>query len=313
MCDCLPDKSEQLKTITNGKGVQYILDEVYKILGNPLLAHDMEYKLIAHNKDAVNDDPIWNELTTNGTVDLNRLEFYKNETFFDMAAYAEKVTFLPSDRLKYDRIFGKLFTRDQIQVGCVVIHACDKPFENSDIELFEIVCDILNKELSESEYYQNYGQAYMETLVGKLIEDRIDNKLLYTAHIESIYKGLKENIRLAVADISRIDPTFNRLVFFRDLFKRTQPSFKYAMYLNHIVILMSSDSEAFHIKQDLHELYRIFEQNNIYAGISSRFDNLFGLSRYYNEAVDTLKHGLKTNGGQRIFFYDKVMQNISRT
>jgi len=313
MCDYFLDKSEQLKTLENGKGVQYILDEAYKILGNPLLAHDMEYKLFAHNKDAVNDDPIWNELTTNGTVDLNRLEFYKSETFFDMAAYAEKVTFLPSDRLKYDRIFGKLFTRNQIQIGCVVIHACDKPFENSDIELFKIVCDILNKELSESEYYQNYGQAYMETLVGKLIGDRIDSKLLYTAHIESIYTGLKENIRLAVADISESDPTFNRLVIFRDLFKRTEASFKYAIYSNYIVILMNSDSEAFHIKQDLHKLYRIFEQNNIYAGISNRFENLFELSRYYNEAIAALKHGLKTNGSQRIFPYDGAGQNISCT
>jgi len=313
MCDYFLDKSEQLKTLKNGKGVQYILDEAYKILENPLLAHDMEYKLFAHNKDAVNDDPIWNELTTNGTVDLNRLEFYKNETFFDMVAYAEKVTFLPSDRLKYDRIFGKLFTRDQIQIGCVVIHSCDKPFENSDMELFKIVCDTLNKELSESEYYQNYGQAYMETLVGKLIEDRIDSKLLYTAHIESIYTGLKENIRLAVADISESDPTFDRLVFFRDLFKRTQPSCKYAIYSNYIVILMSSDREAFHTKQDLHELYRIFEQNNIYAGISSCFENLFELSRYYNEAIAALKHGSKTNGSQRIFLYDEVMRNLSCT
>ena len=306
MRDYFQDKSEQLKTLENGKGVQYILDAAYKILGNPLLAHDMEYKLIAYNKDAVNDDPIWNELTTKGTVDYKRLEFYKNETFFDMVAYAEKVTFLPSERLKQDRIFGKLFTKDHIQVGCVVIHACYKPFENSDIELMKILCDILNKELDQSEYYQNYGQTYMETLVGKLIEDNLDNKMLYTAHIESIYIGLGVNIRLAVADISQVDPAFNQLVYFRDLFKQTQPSFKYVIYSNHIVILMSSDSKAFNIKQDLHELYKIFEQNNIYAGISSRLENLFGLSRYYSEAVSALKHGLKTKGGQRIFLYDGV-------
>jgi hypothetical protein len=304
MCAYLLDKSERLKAIENGKGVQYICDEAYKILGNPLLVHDMEYKLLAHNKDAVNDDPIWNEFATNGTIDISRLEFYKNETFFDMVAYAEKVTFLPSDRLKHDRIFGKLFTKDQIQVGCVIMLECDKPFENNDMQLFEIVCDILSEELSESEYYRNYAQTYMETLVGKLIEDSLDNKLIdNTALITSIYAGLKGNIRLAVADISQIDPTFNQLVFFRDLFKRTQPSFKYVIYSNYIVILMCSDSEIFHIKHDLHKLYKIFEQNNIHAGISSRLENLFILSKYYNEAVNALKHGLKTNDSQRIFPY----------
>lgn len=313
MCNHSPDKMEQLKNIKNGKGVQYILDEAYKILGNPLLMHDMDYKLIAFNKDAVNDDPIWNEFIKNGTIDFARLNFLKDETFFDMVAYAEKVTFLPSDRLKYERIFGKLFTRDQVQVGAVDIHACNKHFESGDMKLFEIVCDILNKELIDSEYYQNYGQAYMETLIGRLITGSLPNKLLYTAHIASLYIGLEANIRLAVADISQTDSAFNRLAYFRDLFRHAQSSFKYAIYSNYIIILMGSASEAFHMNQGLQKLYEIFGQNNIYAGISGCFENSSDLRKYYDEAVDALNAGLKTNGSRRIFLCDRAGKNTSRT
>lgn len=304
MDDQLSNKIAQIKTIENGKGIQYILDRAYQILGNPLLAHDMDYKLIMHNRGAINDDPIWNEIISNGTVNTTRLKFYKDETFFDMVTYAEKITFLPSDRLKYDRIFGKLFVKGHIQVGCVVIHACDKPFEHGDMELFEMICELLNQELGKNEYYQTYGQAHMETLIAKLIENDFDNKAHYTAHIQSIYIGLKDHVRVAAVDISGVDPTLTRLACFRDLLKQTQPSFKYAVYAKHIVMLMGLDSESIDIKRDLRELYRIFEEDMICVGISSCVENSFDLSKYYKEAVDALEHGLKAGDSQRVFLYD---------
>lgn len=307
MDEHLSDKVRQLKCLKSGKGVQYILDAAYKILGNPLLIHDMDYKLIAYNKNAVNDDPIWNEFVTNGTVDLNRLLFYKDETFFDMAAYAENITFMPSDRLKYDRVYGKLFTNGQIPVGCAAIVACNKPFESSDTELFRIVCDILNAELMDSEYYQNYGQAYMETLIAKLIDDSIEDKKLYAAHIANTYIGLGNHLRLAVVDFSASGIGSSQFAHFRDLCKRILPAYRYIIYSNNIIILMGADRENFRTNHGgLHKLYQLFEQYDMYAGISSRFEKSYELRKYFLEAVDALCFGMETNIRQRIFIYDEV-------
>lgn len=286
------DKMEQIKQIKNGKGVQYILDEAYRILENPILVHDMDYKVIAYTENKVNDDSIWNEFETTGMVGHDRLVFYRDECFFEMAANAKKITFLFSNKLKYDRIFGKLFTKNNIQIGCVCMVACYKPFEADDPKLFETVCDILNKEFCESEFYQQYGQEYMETLISQLIEDKIENKELYTAHIESIYIGLKANLHLIVADIVQCDPTYKKLVYFRDLFKKLRPDFKYVIYSNYIMIIMSSDEGILNIEKDLNELYGCFEQNKIHIGISNCFENIFDLPKYYNEAVAALNYGL---------------------
>lgn len=299
----LSKKKVQLRKIKSGKGIQYILNEAYSILGNPILLHDMEYKVIAHTENTVTDDPIWNEFESTGTVGHDTLVFFRDECFFEMAANAEKITFLLSDQLKYPRIFGKLFTKNNIQIGAACMVFCYKPFEDDDLNLFDILCDILNKEFAKSKFYENYGQTYMETLVGMLIEDRLEDKLLYTAHIESIYKNLKTSLYIAVADITQCDSPNITLAGFRDLLKRTQPDFGYAVYANYIVIFLSFNTATLNVKKDLHKLNKFFKQHNIYVGISSCFENIIELPKYYNEAINALNNGLKSGGKQQIFLY----------
>lgn len=311
MSEHLSAQWEQLKALEKGRGVQYLLNEAYKIFGNPVLAHDMEYKLIACTENIVTDDPIWNEFITTGTIDSKWLEFYKNEGFFDAAANTKKMTFLISDKLKYHRIYVKLFNRNGTQVGCVVLKACDKPFKEEDPELFEYFCDIFSEELCQDEYYQNYGQEYLNTLVAKLIMGEVKDREIYEAHVESIYMHCKDNLYLAVADISKSDPTYSRLLFFRDLSKLTQPAFRYAIFDNYIVIIISTDDIALNVKRDLKQLNALFKENDIYAGVSSCFDNLFELNKYYDEAVRTLKNGLKSNGSQRIFLFEETANTRS--
>jgi len=305
-------KMEQLQALKNNEGIQYLLNEAYKILGNPILVHDMDYKIIALTENIVTDDPIWNEFAATGTISSDWLEFYKNENFLDAVANAKKIAFLMSDKLKYERILGKLFNRDNIQIGIVSMEA-HKPFLDDIAKLFECFCDILNKEIATIEYYRNYGQEYQETLINKLIEGRIEDRESYSAHVESIYMNLKYFLYLALADITLYDPTYTKLPYFLDLFKCTQPAFKYSIYSNYIVIIISSDDEMLNVKKDLIKLNKLFEQNNIYVGISSCFENLFELNKYYVEAVNALNYGLKSNSAQRAFQYCEMNQNSSQS
>lgn len=277
----------KIGSIKNGNGIQYILNEAYKILGNPILIHDMEYKLIDCNKNILVDDPIWIEFVSTGTVSNNWLEFFKNECFIESAANTKKVTFLISDSLKYPRIYGKLFNKDKLQVGCACMVAYNKPFEDQDPEIFEMICDTISEEFGRTEYYQKYGQMYFDILIKELIHG-IEDKELYAAHIESIYMHLKNNIYLAVVDFSKCNSEHSSLEYYRNLFKHLYPSFKYAIYLNYIIIMISTDNNFMNIKKELRCFKKIFEKDNIYMGISSCFYNLYELPKYYNEAIDKL-------------------------
>ena len=266
------DKMKKIKAlINNGKGIRYTLSEVYKILGNPIIIHDRDYNALACTEDIVTDDPIW--------------------------------SFLITDKLKYDRIHGKLLDKDGITVGAATIVACHKPFEDDILELHEAVCDALSIELCQDNFYTDYGQAYLESLVSRLIEGRIEgNEFYYTAQVDSIYTDLGNNLYLAVMDIPKCT-TDTQLEYFRDLFKRTQPAYKYFIYAPYILMIAGTNDSTFNVKKDLRKLSKIFSEHHIHVGVSGRFENLFKLQRYYIEAVDALNAGLKSGSRQRIFLH----------
>jgi hypothetical protein len=45
-----------------------------------------------------------------------------------------------------------------------------------------------------------------------------------------------------------------------------------------------------------------FEQNNLFAGVSGSFENLYELREYYDKSLALLKEGLKQNCAKHIFY-----------
>ena len=301
-------KINQLQKIENGKGVEYILNKVYEIMGNPALIFDMEYKLTAYPTGAVNDDPIWCEFMEHGKLSEETIEFFKNESFIDSVANCTQfdgVTYLFSGKLKYNRIFGQLYNKEGMPVADLVMVACEAPFEDYTPELIKTVCSIISKEISQNDYYQQYGQTYQDNILKKLIEEAIEDKGIYSGHVSNIEKGLKSNIFIAAVDISQSNSQNTDLEYFRDLLKKTEPVFKYSIYSNYIVILISSNYSELKIKRDLSNLNDLFEKENIHAGISSCFENLFELHKYFFEAVYALYDSEKIPNAQKINLYSK--------
>ena len=301
-------KMNQLNKIQNGQGIQHILDKVHEIMGNPALIFDMEYKLIASPTDAVNDDPIWCEFMTHGKLSDETIEFFKNESFIDSVANCTQfdgVTYLFSNQLKYNRIFGQLYNKARLPVADLVMVACENPFEDYTPELIKTVCNILSEEISQNEYYQHYGQSYQDSIIKKLIDGSIEDRGIYSGHVSNIEKGLKAHVFLAVAAVAQSNLSSADLEPFRESLKRAEPAFKYSIYSNYIAFLISSDSPVIRLKKDLSNLLGLIEKKNIHIGISSSFEDLFELHQYYLEAVYALYDGVTVSDNQRINVYQK--------
>lgn len=282
-------KLARVKVLKNGRGLQELIDKASEIFGNPILMIDLDYKVVANLRSAVTDDPIWNELVTTGHLGQKTIEMLKEEQFIELAADSQVITFLISDKLKYDRIYGKINNQDDVTVGSLIMVGCFRPFDEGDPAAFEALCRKLSKEVSGDSFYQDYGRAYIEKLINLLIDGAIEDKLLYPAYIEILYHGMKRNLFLAAIDISRCDNEYADRAYCKTAFWRLRPDFKYATYSDYIVALISSDKPELDMDRDLRKLNKLLIQNNMSVGISGCFENLFELQRYYNEALDALK------------------------
>lgn len=280
-----------LRKYTDGS-LQHLINEAYQILGNPIILYDMDWKTLAYAEGVVTDDPFWNNHVDHGSIDGN-MSAYIDEGFIDIMTRADRVVLLSSENIKYDRFFGKLYGNDELPVAALSVVAANRLFEDDDLMVTEVICKILSGEIRKMPFYQRYAQIKLGTYMNMLIDGSIKDSLYATGYIEVIYKGLKDNLYVAVVDISHCDPTYSKLNYFFDLFIRERPSFKYSIYSNYIVFIMSTDSEHFEPKRYLGRLNTVIKKDHLRVGISSRFENLFELQRYYFEAVSALNDGPK--------------------
>lgn len=291
-------KAEQMKKLKTGKGIQHLLDEGYKILKNPINTFDTDYRLIAYTETSL-DDRFWNELITTGTFDFDAQMFFMNECFTDEVANAEKLALMKSDKLKYDRILGHIYNGNGIKVANVLMFESNGAFTPDSIAAFEILAELLTEEIREDAHYIRYGEEYQDRWIKKLIAYDIEEKGLYSPHVQILYNDFKTNLYLAIVDVSRSAMRHKGLDYIVAMFREKQKKFKYAIQNGFIIMLMSTDSKIFNIEVELEGIVNFIYREKFYVGISSCFENLFELRKYYAEALQALE-SIKDNVEQYI-------------
>ena len=304
-------KLEQIKALRKGQGIQYLLDAAYKIFHNPITMFDTNYTLKAYT-DVSSDDPLWNELISTGTFSMETQQFFAKESFIEYVANANKPVILKSSQLKYDRVLGNIFNREHIKVANLVMVWCETTFKAEDTEAFEELTDKITSEIHDDEYFTEYGRAYHESIIIKLLDGVIKDPIIFTDYVQIFYEGFEDYLYVAVVDITRNNlrtesltteaDHHNRLMYFKNLLKGMYRSFKYAIYSDYIVMVMSSKHKDFYEGIFFDKDNNPFKQNNLFVGISSSFENPYELREYYDEAVVTLRNGIKKNNVQFLHY-----------
>jgi len=299
-------KLEQIKALGNGQGIQYLLDAAYEIFQNPIAMFDTYYTLKVHT-DVASDDPLWNELISTGTFSRKTQEFFAKEYFTEYVANADKLVVLKSDELKHDRILGNIFNRDKIKIGQIVMVGGDALIGAEDTVAFDALADKITAEIRDDEYFTAYGRAYHEDIITKLLDKVIREPKIYTSHIQILYEGFEDYLCVAVVDVTQNDTWQDKLAHGKKLLESKYRSFKYAIYADYIVIIMSSKYRNFYGEQFFGIRNSFFEQNNLLVGMSDSFENLYELREYYDRAVKALKTGVKSQSGRRVFEYTEAL------
>ena len=303
------DKPEQVKALENGKGIQYLLNCAYKIFNNPFYVIDANYNLLGFN-DVPMDDHIWSELITTGTFSMEAQEFLAKESFIENFVNSNKNVILKSDKLKYRRLSGPIFIKGDIIIGLVAMYEYSVPFDTESMAAFDILAKKITEEIKDYEYFITLVEEFHETKISKLLDGVINNPLIYNPQAQFLYEGFEDYLYLAVVSIPRNNIRDivhrTRLSYFKSLLKTRYKSFKYSVYADYIVMLMSSKDKSFYKPDFFSADADIFEQNDLFMGVSGSFENIYELRVYYDQAVAALTNGLADKEDMRIFLHNSA-------
>ena len=298
--------TDQIKALETGKGIQFLLDSAYKIMNNPIFMFDADYNMIAFT-DVPVDDPIWNEFATTGTLCPETFEFLAREGMTEEVVNADKVAVIRRERLNYDRMTGHIINRDSIPVGLVTMLELNVVFDDEIISAFDALVDMINRDIRNNDYFTMLAMTYHEDKINLLLDEAADRPVLFNPQAQILYSSFDEYLYVAVVSAERNDILEyvhkNRLLFFKSMLKTKYQSFKYSVYSDYIVILMSSTKRHFIGEPFLTAYTDLFVQNGLYMGVSESFENMYELRKYYDQAVSALTSGLSVGDDRRIFLH----------
>jgi hypothetical protein len=173
---------------------------------------------------------------------------------------------------------------------------CNSPIDAKDAAAFEELADKITAEIHDDECFSAFGKAYHEAIIIKLLDGVINVPAIFTSHVQIFYDGFEDYLCVLVVDIPQCGIQSgacrqDRLVHFKNMLGIKYPAFKYAIYNNHIVIVMSSKNKASFEELIFDQDKEFFDQNKLIAGISKSFESPYELREHYDEAVAALKKG----------------------
>jgi hypothetical protein len=298
---------EQIKSLENGKGIQYLLDSAYKIFNNPIYVVDANYNLIAAS-DGPMEFSSWGELVKTGTFPLSTKERMAKANVYENVANTQKVMYMEK-RGTWDSglVTGRIVNRDKLWIGQMTMHEFHTPLNAESLAAFELLVDKVALEIRDYDYFSKLPIAFFEDTLKKLLDSTNEITIIHHSQAQIIRHNLDKHLYVAIVSVARNNILENvhrsRLAYFQSLLKARYKLYRYAIYADKIVILMSSQfrnySEALPLGQD----YDLFEIHNLYAGVSASFENIYEFRNYYDQAITALNDGMKSSSGQRIFLH----------
>ena len=298
---------EQVQALENGRGIQFLIDSAYVIFNNPLYMLDSYYNLIAAS-DGPMELVVWSEMIKTGTLGANVKEALAKAGILSVVSPSEKPIYFP----KRENWSGGIITmtvmnRDNSRVAQVTMYDHYLPFGEDVPDAFGMLVKKISYEIRDYDYFIHLPFIYFDDAVNKLLDRNSPATLYNYSQAQLIRYEHKEYLYVAVVSTARYDMLKNvhssRLAYFSSLLKARYHAYRYAVYEDNIVMLISSEhkdySEALPFGQD----HSLFEYNDLYAGVSESFDNIYDFCKYYDQATTTLRNNLESENthGQRVF------------
>jgi sugar diacid utilization regulator len=190
-------------------------------------------------------------------------------------------------------------------VGHLVVLGLEKEFSDEDMELVQLISNAISLEMQkDGNFYSGLkNEGFIKDLLAGKIQDQeeIQERLRYL----DCKFGNKLYILTAVfseADYSNM-PKF----FIKDYLSRMIPDNTALVYKDHIVIIISPNSDKPFSHKVEEKLVEFLTENHMTAGLSYAFVSLTEMNRFYRQSLKAIELGRHMNRENNLYYYENYL------
>lgn len=296
---------KMLEALAEESSLQRLVEIGYEMFGNPILLIDMSLKTIAFASNSkITNDPVWNEFVNSGYPSLSLVNYYASNKINQVINQSESPFIWTDSYSKYPRIMSKVvFGGKLIAVLSIIAH--DKPLQDSDLELADLLSKAISIELQKNKFI-HYSRGLMhENFIEELLTGKIKDGTIIDERIKVLNINLRKNLYTLTLDISDFDSTKGSLIYLRNELEQKMPNSKAVVHDDKIVLIISYDDDRQYNKSEINKLKMFLKTKQLFAGMSRCFYSLEEVQEHYLQSYNALKLGMLLNKKEYFFPYEE--------
>lgn len=293
-----------LDILTSEGGVQAMVDYSIKAFNNPILIFDANFNIIAGNIDEIKKVTESHDLIENRIFSDKEFQMINSRNHIHERVRKSEIPILSyNEAICTEQLLYSINTRKDI--GHIVITASNRPFDSTDIEFLKILKNYINEQLKKDEFIHNSKGFNYEYFVKDLLDGKISTDKPLFNHMNYVSNEFYGNIYCLVIDPSRNSCTLNTTRI-RNIFEKYYSNCKSILYKGELLIILTKPKNQYLNSNDLSIISNICIENNLYAGLSNCFQNIFELKEYYSQALSSIELGICQKNEPYLFTYEKL-------
>lgn len=298
--------AELLDILSAEGGIQRMVDSAYQAFGNPVCVFDACYSLIAAN---------WEEskkldLNADTLALMERKGFSDKE--FEMANSRDHIhkrlqkSELPIHAYNPDAGCDQLLcTIDTHKdLGHIVVSAINHPLRPVDTQLLLALKKAIGEHLKKDEFIQTIRGFNYESFLKELLDEKITISKSFLDRSKRVFRDFDGNLYCMVVETDRGSNTVN-LYHVRNVLESIAPNVKTLIYHGQVIAVFCLPKDQFLPRSQLDSVVQLCRENDLCAGLSSCFLEIFNFSAYYKQALRAVELGSCTTAHPGLFLYSE--------
>jgi len=296
-------KEKLLNCVLQDSSIQYIIELAYEFFGNPIRITDTSFNLLAFIKDIEVDDPLWHDLAHYGYCTYDTVSSLISLRTIEQVHKSKAPVILTREYFKLRRMVGNIIIDKKI-VGYLTLVESEREFNENDIELASLLCDVIALKLQKSNFNKNNKIFLFDSFIGSLLDGEIKDNSTIEKYMKYFELQLKENLYVITINSSEADTANTPIYYIRDMLENMLEDSKCAIYNNTIVILVSRGEKICKGSQYLENLTHFLKKSKTYAGISRCFHSILEMEKHYRQCLRAEYLGKRTDSENFLYFYE---------
>lgn len=311
--DFLNSASDLLKALLYSNNLDELLEIAARLVQNPVNIMDVSYKVLAYSKSIKIEDAAWLKIIEMGGFTYEYISAIQRfDASFDIpkdnTPYIQKNDISPARRL-----ISRLYANGS-HLGYIATLETNQFFEKISPDLYKLISDTIAKTIMSDKSLQiSKGYPNHESMLIDLIEGNINNKIAFWGSIKGTNLGQSTMFQVITIEIDNYSHKSTADNFLKCSLEAIFPKSWSFYYNDSIVLLIDLRNSTYLTTLERNSLEKLFEKNDLRAGISNVFTDLFKLPFYYRQAVRTLEISKRlqspgiTVDYENFKFYDMIL------